>query len=33
MLGVVQVTLRVHERGGGGVRWMGLVVGAGIGRG
>lgn len=32
MLGVVQVTLGVHERGGGRVRRMGLVVGAGIGR-
>lgn len=33
MLGVVQVTLRVHERGGGRIRWVWLVVGAGIGRG
>lgn len=33
MLGVVQVTLRIHERRGGRVRRVGLVVGAGIGRG
>lgn len=33
MLWVVQVTLWVHERGGRGVRRVGLVVRAGIGRG
>lgn len=33
MLGVVQVTLGVHERRGRGVCGMGLVMGAGIGRG
>lgn len=33
MLGVVQVTLGVHERGRGRVRRVRLVVGAGIGRG
>lgn len=30
MLGIVQVTLGVHERGGGRVRRVRLVVGAGI---
>lgn len=33
MLGVMQVTLGVHERGWGRVRIVGLVMGAGIGRG
>lgn len=33
MLGVVKVTLGVHERGGGRVRGVGLMVGASISRG